>query len=114
MFYYNPFEGMLNSSNSEATFVQKIRGKNFRKTSKPCQVGMHEIAPADRVLSDEYPYRQGFSHLSDFLHHFALANLATSSRRVNHIFSFSPCYDIPYLHCIKNLSKARNVSLSIS
>ena len=50
---------------------------HFWKPSKPCHVGIHW------VLSDEYPYVRVSVIFPGILHHFVLANLATSSIRVN-------------------------------
>ena len=50
--------------------------KDFRKLSKPHHVGIHW-----KALADCSQMCQGFSHFQLVLHHFALAKLATSSKR---------------------------------
>ena len=54
------------------------RTQTVWKTSKPCQVGLHCI----EVLSYEYPYVRGISHLSASFCHFVSVKLATSTIRV--------------------------------
>ena len=49
--------------------------KYFWKPSKPCHVGIHWITLTE--------YSQMSTHMSGFMHYFVLANLATSSIRVN-------------------------------
>ena len=70
--------------NAEANFGQSTRMQDFRKPSKPCCVGIHWIALW--VLSDEYPYAGVSVIFKDFLHHFALSKLATSSMRVKYSY----------------------------
>ena len=55
---------------------------DFWKTSKPCHVGIHWIALAEfSQVSTHMPGLQLF--FPGFLHHFVLAKLATSNKRVN-------------------------------
>ena len=62
-------EGMENKS-----ALEKYRRKEEKKFK------VYSLESSCGVLSDEC---QGFRHFSNFLHHFVLANLATSSIRVN-------------------------------
>ena len=71
----------FNPSNAEATLSKTQRGKDIRKTSEPCHVGIHWIALPEYFQMSTY--MPGFDHFPVFLHHFVLAKLATSSIRVN-------------------------------
>ena len=56
-------------------------GKDFRKPSKPCHVGIHWIALAEYShMSTHLPEFQSFF---SFFNHFVLAKLVTSRIRVN-------------------------------
>ena len=58
-----------------SSMVEKC--KKLWKPSKPCHVGIHWKAPAEYFhMSTHLP---GFQSFSNFLHHFVLAKLATSS-----------------------------------
>ena len=57
--------------------------KRLWKPSKPCHVGIHWKALAEYFhMSTHLP---GFQSFSNFLHHFVLAKLATSSIRVKQL-----------------------------
>ena len=60
--------------------------KNLRKTSKPCHIGIHLKALPENSQIENQCARVSVI-LSDFLHHFQLAKLATSSIRVKCVFS---------------------------
>ena len=82
----NLFLLTLNPSNVEATFGQSTRTQDFRKTFKPFHICFYGIALAENLRW--VPTCHGFSHFSVFLHHFVLAKIATSSRRVNRAYGF--------------------------
>ena len=63
--------------------------KNLWKPSKRCHVGIHLKALAEHY--DEWPCARVLFILSGFLHHFVLAKLATSSKRIK-FTDWSPRY----------------------
>ena len=69
----------LNPSNAEATFVQSTMTPIFLQTNQTLSC-WYSFESSHWVLSHEYPY---FGVFSWCLHYFLLANLATSSKRVN-------------------------------
>ena len=82
----------FNPSNAEATFVQCTRRKHCWKPYKPCHVGIDWLALME--YSQWVPICQGFNDFSGFLHHFALANLASSSIRIEVDISKFVCPNI--------------------
>ena len=81
---------IISPSNAEATFDQSTRTqKIFENNLKPCHVGIHWIALTEYSMMSTHVL--GFQTFSDFfLHHFVLAKLTTSSKRVkeNSIVSY--------------------------
>ena len=75
----------FNPSNAARLLSSKPQGcKDLWKPSKPCHVGIHWRAPTEySQMSTNVPRFQSFF---SFLHHFVLANLATSSIRVKDFF----------------------------
>ena len=85
---------MIHPSNAEATSVQ--RTSSSWKPIIPCQVGIHWIALAE--YSQMATRVTGFqSFFRFFLHHFLLANLATSSIRVKINYWLSKVFSIEEL-----------------
>ena len=74
--------------------------KDFRKPSKPCHVGNHWIALTEySQMNNHMPGFQSF--FRDFLRHFVLAKLATSSIKVKNLSGWN-CI------CLKDISKIWN------
>ena len=74
----------VNPSNAEAIFIQSTRRQIFENHINPVMLVF--IESSHYVLSYEYPCARFFIHFSSFLpflRHFVLANVATSSIRVN-------------------------------
>ena len=72
----------LNPSNAEATFVQSTRKQTFLWNIETLSC-WYSLESSYWVLSDEYPCASDSVIFLDFVPHFVLAKLATSSIRVN-------------------------------
>ena len=89
----------VNLSNAKATLVQSTR---TQRSSKPCHFGIHRIALAEN--SQMITHVPVFQSFYSFLHHFVLAKLATSSRRVKYMLERRHAVHIiigrlPFLTC---------------
>ena len=71
--------------------------KNLWKPSKCCHVGIQWKALAEHY--DEWPCARVLFILSGFLHHFVLAKLATSSKRIM-FTDWSPRYIMKTIHIL--------------
>ena len=77
----NNFRGTLNPSNTNTTFVQRIRTQRFLKTIQTLSC-WYSLDSSRWELSDEYPWARISVVVHCFLHHFLLDKFATSSIRV--------------------------------